>query len=155
MYKWGRGISFTAKTSLFKLFFFLVGCDWVQLLQRPLFGLLHQPQMTSDDGRWWLWSNRWHLNWQGKPKYSEKTCPRATFSTRNPTWPDLGLNSVRHGGKPVTNPLRYSRAWCPDYGFSWFSSVPTGSSFDDTSITPRPLSFKSFPSHATFWRYVF
>jgi hypothetical protein len=38
---------------------------------------------------WWMWSSRWNENWQGKPKYSEKTCPSATLSTTNPTWPDL------------------------------------------------------------------
>jgi hypothetical protein len=31
-------------------------------------------------------------NWQGKPKYSENTCPSATLSTTNPTWPDSGSN---------------------------------------------------------------
>jgi hypothetical protein len=32
---------------------------------------------APDDDRWWwwwVWSNRWN-DWQGKPKYSEKTCP--------------------------------------------------------------------------------
>jgi hypothetical protein len=42
--------------------------------------------------RWWLWSYWWNSNWQGKPKYSEKTCPGATLSTRNPTWPHPGSN---------------------------------------------------------------
>jgi hypothetical protein len=28
-----------------------------------------------------FWSNWWNDDWQGKPKYSEKTCPSATFST--------------------------------------------------------------------------
>jgi hypothetical protein len=28
-----------------------------------------------------FWSNWWKENWQGKPKYSEKTYPSATFST--------------------------------------------------------------------------
>jgi hypothetical protein len=31
-----------------------------------------------------LWSNRWNENWQGKPKYSEKTCPSATLPTKSP-----------------------------------------------------------------------
>jgi hypothetical protein len=31
-----------------------------------------------------LWWNRWN-EWQGKPKYSEKTCPSAALSTTNPT----------------------------------------------------------------------
>jgi hypothetical protein len=49
----------------------------------------------------WLWG--WGIWWneQGKPKYSEKTCPDATLSTTNPTWPDPGLNPGRRGGKPL------------------------------------------------------
>jgi hypothetical protein len=43
---------------------------------------------------------------KGKPKYSEKTCPSATLSTPNPTWPDPG----RRGGKPATNRLSYGAA---------------------------------------------
>jgi hypothetical protein len=50
------------------------------------------------------------MNWQGKPKYSEKTCPGVTLSTTNPTWPDPGLNPGRRGGKPVTNRLSYGAA---------------------------------------------
>jgi hypothetical protein len=46
---------------------------------------------AQDDRWWWLWSNRLNANWQGKPKYSEKTCPSATLSTTNPTW----LNRAR------------------------------------------------------------
>jgi hypothetical protein len=40
----------------------------------------------------WLWSNWWNEDWQGKPKYSEKTRPSAILSTTNPTWPDPGSN---------------------------------------------------------------
>jgi hypothetical protein len=58
---------------------------------------------APDDRWWWLWSSWWNEDWQGKPKYSEKTCPSATLSTTNPTWPDLGSNLGRHGGKPATN----------------------------------------------------
>jgi hypothetical protein len=58
--------------------------------------------------RWgWLWSNWRNEHWQGKPKYSEKTCPSATLSTTNPTWPDPGSNPGRRGGKPTTNRLSY------------------------------------------------
>jgi hypothetical protein len=42
----------------------------------------------------------WYDNWQGKPKYSEKSYPIATLST---TWPDVG----RRGGKPVTILLNF------------------------------------------------
>jgi hypothetical protein len=45
---------------------------------------------VPDDRWWWLWRNWWNEDWQGKSKYSEKTCSSATLSTTNPTWPDLG-----------------------------------------------------------------
>jgi hypothetical protein len=41
---------------------------------------------APDDRWWWLWRNWWNEDWQGKPKYSEETCPSATLSTTNPTW---------------------------------------------------------------------
>jgi hypothetical protein len=67
--------------------------------------------VPARDGRWrWLWSNWWNENWQGKPKYSEKTCPSVTFSTTNPTWADPGSNPGRRGGKPATNHLSYGTA---------------------------------------------
>jgi hypothetical protein len=69
------------------------------------------PVVPAPDYRWrWLWSNRWNANWQGKPKYSEKTCPNVTFSTINPTWCDLESNPDRRSGKPATNRLSYGTA---------------------------------------------
>jgi hypothetical protein len=47
-----------------------------QVVARPL---LTAPG-NCDDGGWW--NERF---WQGKPKYSEKTCPDATLSTTKPT----------------------------------------------------------------------
>jgi hypothetical protein len=41
----------------------------------------------------------------------EKTCPSATLSTTNPTWPDPGSNSGCCGGKPASNRLRYGTAY--------------------------------------------
>jgi hypothetical protein len=84
-----------------------MGWDWVHLVLRPLFGLF----LPAPDNRWrWLWSNRWNAYWQGKPKYSKKTCPSATSSTTNPTWPDPGSNPGSRGGKPATNHLNYGAA---------------------------------------------
>jgi hypothetical protein len=51
----------------------------------------------------------------GGMKYSEKTCPNATLSTTNPTWPDPGLNPGHHGGKPATNRFSYGAAPLPDF----------------------------------------
>jgi hypothetical protein len=49
-------------------------------------------------------------DWQGKPKYSEKTFPSAALSTTNPTCcPDA--NPGRRGGKPATNRLSYGTAY--------------------------------------------
>jgi hypothetical protein len=59
---------------------------------------------APDDRWWWMWSSRWNETCQGKPKYSEKTCPSATLSTTNPTWPALV-------SKPTTNRLSYDTAW--------------------------------------------
>jgi hypothetical protein len=56
-----------------------------------------------------MWSSRCNENWQGKQKYSEKTCPSATLSTINPTWLDLGSNPGRRR-KPATNRLSYGTA---------------------------------------------
>jgi hypothetical protein len=29
-----------------------------------------------------LWRSRWNVDWQGKPKFSEKTCPSATSAVQ-------------------------------------------------------------------------
>jgi hypothetical protein len=68
------------------------------------------PIVPAPDDRWWVWSNWWTENWQGKPKYSEKTYPSATSPTTDLTWPDLGSNLGRRGGKPATNSLSYGTA---------------------------------------------
>jgi hypothetical protein len=61
-----------------------------------------------------LWGCRiWWNEWQEKPNYSKKTCPDATLSTTNPTWPDPGLNPGRRGGKPATNRFSYGAAYVP------------------------------------------
>jgi hypothetical protein len=58
----------------------------------------------------WWWRIWWNEDWQGKPKFSEKTCPSGTLSTTNPTWPDPCANPGRRGGKPATNRLSYGAA---------------------------------------------
>jgi hypothetical protein len=65
---------------------------------------------APNDRWWWLWSNWWNENRQGKPKYWDKTCPSAPLSTTNPTWPDPGWNPGRGGEKPATNPVSYGTA---------------------------------------------
>jgi hypothetical protein len=84
-----------------------VESNWVHSAQRPPIGLLCQPRVIINDGEIGGMMTR-----RGKPKYSEKTCPSATLSTTNPTWPDVGSNRGHRGGKPATNRLSYGTAIC-------------------------------------------
>jgi hypothetical protein len=69
----------------------------------------HQLAYCTSPGWLWWWRNWWNDDWQGKPKYSEKTCPNASLSTTNPTCcPEA--NPGRRGGKPATNRLSYGTA---------------------------------------------
>jgi hypothetical protein len=52
---------------------------WVHSARRPL-----QAYCTCPRWLWW-WRIWWNEDWQGKPKYLDKTCPSATLSTTNPT----------------------------------------------------------------------
>jgi hypothetical protein len=65
---------------------------------------------APDDRWWWVWNSWWNENWQGKPKYSEETCPSATLSTKNPTWPELESNPGRRCGKQPES-RHGQRAW--------------------------------------------
>jgi hypothetical protein len=79
--------------------------------ESPLYCGYFWPIVPAPYDRWeWLWSSWWNEDWQGKPKYSKKTCPSATLFTTNPTWPDPGSNPGRRGGKPATNHLSYGTA---------------------------------------------
>jgi hypothetical protein len=83
-------------------FLFLVWWDWVSWYCAHYWPIVPAP----DDRWWWLWRNWWNEDWQGKLKYSEKTCPSATLSTTNPIWLDPGHRC----GKPATNRLSYGAA---------------------------------------------
>jgi hypothetical protein len=92
-----------------------VGWDLRHQVLRPLLAYC-----TAPDDRWrWLWRNWWNEDWQGKPKYSEKTCPSAILSTTNPTWPDPCPNTGGRGGKPATNRLSYGAAFSGPLNMSY------------------------------------
>jgi hypothetical protein len=57
------------------LFFYLV-CEAIGTAATP--GLLCQPRVIV-----MIVESRWNVDWQGKPKFSEKTCPSATFVHHN------------------------------------------------------------------------
>jgi hypothetical protein len=54
------------------LFFYLV-CETIGTAATP--GLLCQPRVIVK----MIVENKWNVDWQVKPKFSEKTCPSATF----------------------------------------------------------------------------
>jgi hypothetical protein len=57
-----------------------------------------------------FWSNWWNELWQGKPKYSEETCPGATLSTTKSHMTTRSRTPDRSHGKPATNRLSYGAA---------------------------------------------
>jgi hypothetical protein len=91
----------------------------------------------------WLWGWKiWWNEWQEKPKYSEKTCPDATLSTTNFTWPDPGLNPGRRGGKPATNRFSYGAAYTlPFFGLHKQKSngIKSGDLGGQLMVLPRPI----------------
>jgi hypothetical protein len=82
------------------------------------------------------------MNWHGKPKYSEKTCPSATLSTTNPTWRDPGLDLGRRVGQSTT------RGMTPPY-LHFTSAVRDG---HDTGTLPRRPTPRKNTKHVIFCR---
>jgi hypothetical protein len=93
------------------------GPNWVHSARRPLLAYYTCPE--------WLWGWRiwWNEDWQGKPKYSEKTCPSATLFTTNPTLLDPVSNTNCHGGNPATNRLSYGAAFYATNILHWASGL--------------------------------
>jgi hypothetical protein len=58
---------------LVRMFFFYLVCDAIGTAATP--GLLCQPRVIVK----MIVESRWNVDWQGKPNFSEKTCPSATF----------------------------------------------------------------------------
>jgi hypothetical protein len=54
-------------------------------------------------------SMEWEL--AGETEGLGENLPSATSFTTNPTWPGLGSNLGRRGGKPATNRLSYDTAF--------------------------------------------
>jgi hypothetical protein len=53
-------------------------------------------------------SVEWKLAWE--TEVLRENLPWTTFSTKNPTWPDLASNLGSRGAKPATNCLNYDTA---------------------------------------------
>jgi hypothetical protein len=88
----------------------------------------------------WSIMPEWNDDWQGKPKYSEKTYPSAALSTTNPTCsPDA--NPGRRGWKSATNRLSYGRAYALIY---------SPQQYYVKNIYNEPLHSVIIQSHITF-----
>jgi hypothetical protein len=75
-------------------------------------GLLYQPWMIDGDDCGAISSIS---EWQGKPKYSKKTCSIAALCATEPKLLDSGSKPDRGGGKPVTNHLSYGTGPASSY----------------------------------------
>jgi hypothetical protein len=70
------------------------------------------PIVPAPDDRWWrLWRSRWNVDLQGKPKFSEKICPSATFVYHKIQRENTRFNPGRRGGKLAANRLNYGAAF--------------------------------------------
>jgi hypothetical protein len=65
---------------------------------------------------WRIW---WNDDWQGKLKYSEKTCPSVTLSTTNPIWRDRARNRAAAVGTQWLTAI----AWLTPRSWSWRQSI--------------------------------
>jgi hypothetical protein len=104
-----------------------------------------EPIVLAPDDKW-VRGSRWNENWQGKQKYSEKSFRRATLSTGNPTWPDLGPNSAHRGGWSVCNAISdvincQCRGWHGNMKIRGFSDVAACSLVDCYQRTGKDLPY--------------
>jgi hypothetical protein len=119
-----------------------VGWDWVHLVRRSLIGLSYQPRMIDDYEAFGVMRIG-----RGNRSTRKKTCPSATLSTTNPTWPDLGSNPGRRGVKPATNRLSYGTAWTL-MNLNQIDECPNRNS------NPAPVEYKSralLCTHVQIW----
>jgi hypothetical protein len=82
------------------------GMGWVNLLRRPLIGLLHQPRMIVDDECGAVGGMRIGRGNRG----TQRKPAKVSLFPPHPKWPDLGSNPVHRVGKPATNRLNYGTA---------------------------------------------
>jgi hypothetical protein len=111
----------------------------------PLYCDHFWPVVPAPDDRWgWLWRNWRNEDWQGKPKYSEKTCPSATLSTINPnlTRPRDRTRSAPVGSQQITawamaRPRRYKITYYLITPYYILEAKLTFHLFDKWSLKPN------------------
>jgi hypothetical protein len=102
--------AFSVKVSWEKLILFNSNSGgWSQTVSTRHDG--HQLAYCTCPGWLWGWRIWWNDDRQGKLKYSEKTCPSATLSTINPTWPDRARTQVAAMGSQWLTAWGKGRSW--------------------------------------------
>jgi hypothetical protein len=93
---------------------------WVHSALRPLLAYCTCPGWLWGWRSWW---NEWF--WQGKPNYSEKTCPDATLSTTNPTCQTraAAVETQRLTASAMARPFPTSSIRCQVLRYVQFSSA--------------------------------
>jgi hypothetical protein len=82
--------------------------EWYWQGKTEVLGEKHYTASVVDE--WMSMEHWWSDSDRAKLKYSEKTCPNATFSTTNLTWTDLGQNLCLWVDRPATNHLSHGTA---------------------------------------------
>jgi hypothetical protein len=91
-------------------YFFILVCEAIGTAATP--GLLCQPRVIV--------KMQMECRLTGETEVLEENLPQRHFCpSKNPTWPDPGLNPGRRGGKPATNRLSYGAAYLLPYLWSW------------------------------------
>jgi hypothetical protein len=82
--------------------FYYMVCEAIGTAATP--GLLCQPRVIMK----MIVEKQMECRLAGKTEVLGENLPQRHFCpSQNPTWPDLGLNPGRRGGKPATNRLSY------------------------------------------------
>jgi hypothetical protein len=93
----------------------------------------------------WLWGSRWNVDWQGKPKFSEKTCPGPTFVHHK-----IPHDQTRVWTRAAAVGSRQLTAWAmarPGNRDSVVGGIATGYGLDDRGVGVRvPVRGKIFSS---------
>jgi hypothetical protein len=86
------------------------------------------PIVQAPDDRWgWLWRIWWNKDWQAKPKYSEKTCPSATFPPQIPHEQTRARTRAARGSQRLTAwaMARPRRKWLLLFFYYWWGGIGT------------------------------
>jgi hypothetical protein len=111
-------------------------------------------------GWFWGWTTWWNEDWQGKPKYSEKTCPSATLSNTIFTWPDPERGGVYwQADRRLASQehMIYTYSYIHTYIQAQTCIQDTSIVFDSAEMLTRIIkiscTWRWFPLAETLWKH--